>query len=47
MLDNIIKDSKKDLEVYFNKIEEIEEFNSKKVLDAFIENSIAPDPVFT
>ena len=28
MLDNIIKDSKKDLEVYFNKIEEIEEFNS-------------------
>ena len=25
MLDNIIKDSKKDLEVYFNKIEEIEE----------------------
>ena len=26
MLDNIIKDSKKDLEVYFNKIEEIEEF---------------------
>ena len=23
MLDNIIKDSKKDLEVYFNKIEEI------------------------
>lgn len=40
MLDNIIKDSKKDLEVYFNKIEEIEEFNSKKVLDAFIENSV-------
>ena len=40
MLDNIIKDSKRDLEVYFNKIEEIEEFNSKKVLDAFIENSV-------
>ena len=40
MLDNIIKDSKKGLEVYFNKIEEIEEFNSKKVLDAFIENSV-------
>lgn len=40
MLDNIIKDSKKDLEVYFNKIEEKEEFNSKKVLDAFIENSV-------
>ena len=31
MLDNIIKDSKKDLEVYFNKIEEIEEIVEKAV----------------
>ena len=30
MLDNIIKDSKKDLEVYFNKIEEIDLLNKKK-----------------
>ena len=29
MLDNIIKDSKKGLEVYFNKIEEIEEFKEE------------------
>ena len=41
MLENIIKDSKKDLKNIFDKIEEIEEFNSRKVLDAFIQNNVS------
>ncbi len=40
MLDNIIKNADKDLENVFKKIDEIEEYNSEKVLNAFIENSI-------
>ena len=40
MLDSIIKESKEDLKEVFDRIEEIEEFNSRKVLDAFIENNI-------
>lgn len=40
MLEDIIKNSNKYLEDVFNKIEEIEEYNSEKVLNAFIENSI-------
>ncbi len=40
MLDEIIKNSNSDLEEVFKKIEEIEEYNSEKVLNAFIENSI-------
>ena len=41
MLEDIIGDSKKDLKDIFDKIDEIEEFNSRKVLDAFIENSVS------
>lgn len=41
MLEDIIKDSKKDLKNIFDKIEEIEEYNSRKVLDAFIQNNIS------
>ena len=41
MLENIIKSSKKDLEEVFNRIDEIEEYNSKKVLDAFIKNGVS------
>lgn len=41
MLEKIKKDSKKDLKDIFDKIDEIEEFNSRKVLDAFIENSVS------
>lgn len=41
MLEDIIGDSKKDLKNIFDKIDEIEEFNSRKVLDAFIENSVS------
>ena len=41
MLDDIIKNSNKDLEGIFTKIDEIEEYNSSKVLDAFIRNSIS------
>lgn len=40
MLEDIIKNSNNDLEEVFKKIEEIEEYNSEKVLNAFIENSI-------
>ena len=40
MLGDIIKNSNNDLEKVFEKIEEIEEYNSEKVLNAFIENSI-------
>ena len=40
MLEEIIKSSKEDLKEVFDVVEEIEEFNSKKVLDAFIENNI-------
>lgn len=40
MLDSIIKNCNKDLEDSFRRIDNIEEFNSKKVLDAFIENGV-------
>ena len=40
MLDSIINNSKEDLKEVFNVVEDIEEFNSRKVLDAFIENNI-------
>lgn len=40
MLEDIIKNSNNDLEEIFKKIDEIEEYNSEKVLNAFIENSI-------
>lgn len=41
MLEDIIGNSKEDLKDIFDKIDEIEEFNSKKVLDAFIENGVS------
>lgn len=40
MLESIISNSKEDLKEVFNVVEDIEEFNSRKVLDAFIENNI-------
>ena len=40
MIEEIIKSSKEDLKEVFDKVEDIEEYNSKKVLDAFIENNI-------
>ena len=40
MLEDIIKNSNNDLKEVFKKIEEREEYNSEKVLNAFIENSI-------
>lgn len=40
MLEDIIKNSNNNLEEVFKKIEDIEEYNSEKVLNAFIENSI-------
>lgn len=40
MLEDIIKNSNSDLEDVFRRIDEIEEYNSEKILNAFIENSI-------
>jgi len=40
VLEDIIKNSNKDLEEVFKNIDEIEEYNSEKVLNAFIENSV-------
>jgi len=40
MLEEIIKNSDKDLEEIFKKIDKIEECNSEKILNAFINNSI-------
>lgn len=41
MIKDIIESSNKELEEVFKKIDEIEEYNSEKVLDAFIQNSIS------
>lgn len=41
MLEKIIETSKKDLEEVFNRLEAIEEYNSNKVLNAFIENNVS------
>lgn len=40
MLEEIVLSSKKDLEEVFERVDEIEEYNSAKVLDAFIANGI-------
>ena len=40
MLDSILESAKEDLKEVFDRIDNIEEYNSKKVLDAFIENNI-------
>ena len=40
MLEGIINSSNKDLEVVFKNIDKIEEYNSEKILNAFIENSV-------
>lgn len=41
MLEKIIETSKKDLEEVFNRLEAIEEYNSNKVLNDFIENNVS------
>ena len=40
MLEDILKNSDKDLEQIYKKIDQIEEINSEKILNAFIENNI-------
>ena len=40
MLEEIIKNADKDLEEIFKKVDKIEELNSEKVLNAFIDNKI-------
>jgi len=40
MIEDFIKNSNNDLEDVFRRIDEIEEYNSEKILNAFIENSI-------
>ena len=41
MLEDIIKNYKEALKDVFDKVDNIEEYNSKKVLDAFIKNSVS------
>jgi len=43
----IIKKAEKELREYFEKIEDIRDFNQKKVLEAFIENKVAPEHFYT
>ena len=40
MLEDIIKNYKEDLKDIFDKVDSIEEYNSRKVLDAFIKNGV-------
>lgn len=40
MIDNLVQNSEKDLANIFKSIDKIEEYNSEKVLDAFIKNNI-------
>lgn len=40
MLEKIINNADRDLEEIFNRVDKIEEYNSEKVLNAFIENNI-------
>lgn len=41
MLDKIVINSKEELKNIFEEIDEIEEFNSRKILDAFIQNCVS------
>ncbi len=43
----IIKQAEKDLEEQFEIIDEIRDFNQEKVLNAFIENKVAPEHFYT
>ena len=43
----IIKKAEKDLIEQFEIIEDIRDFNQKKVLEAFIENRVAPEHFYT
>lgn len=47
MLEELIKNYKNDLKDIFDKVEDTEEYNSKKVLDAFIKNSISESDLST
>lgn len=47
MLEDIIKNYKKDLTDVFDKVDDTEEYNSKKVLDAFIKNSVSESDLST
>lgn len=43
----IIKKAEKELRDYFEQIEDIRDFNQKKVLEAFIDNKVAPEHFYT
>ena len=44
---DMILRAEKDLAQEFEKIDEIRDFNQKKVLDAFIKNKVAPEHFYT
>ena len=43
----IIKQAEKDLREQFEIIDEIRDYNQEKVLNAFIENKVAPEHFYT
>jgi len=47
MNSEIIKKAEKDLQPIFEKIDEIRDYNQEKVLNAFIENKVAPEHFYT
>ena len=44
---NLIKKAEKDLIKTFEQVDEIRDYNQEKVLDAFIENRVAPEHFYT
>ena len=44
---NLVKDAEKDLQKVFERIDDIRDFNQKKVLQAFVENKVAPEHFYT
>ncbi|MCM1338477.1 MAG: methionine gamma-lyase family protein [Muribaculaceae bacterium] len=46
-MNNIIRQAEKDLAPQFEELEEIRDYNQEKVLDAFIDNKVAPEHFYT
>ena len=43
----IIKQAERDLREQFEKIDDIRDYNQEKVLNAFVENRVAPEHFYT
>ena len=44
---DIIKQAERDLREQFEKIDDIRDYNQEKVLNAFVENRVAPEHFYT